>query len=153
MKRLASAHGLGGALAMAAAILCFAAALIEPARAAEDFGPVPELKADTKKIALDMITEAGVNLYFYTMATGVLKNDEDVIEGIIVESKAGRGVIRGKAFVDASADADLATWCGAPFEQLVHGREPPRDALDGAADDTAVFDDTTTHFHGRGHVQ
>ena len=72
----------------------------------------------TKKIALDMITEAGVNLYFYTMATGVLKNDEGVIEGIIVESKSGRGVIRGKAYVDASADADLAAWCDAPFEQL-----------------------------------
>jgi len=72
----------------------------------------------TKKVALDMISDAGVELYFYTMATGLLKNDDNVIEGVIVESKSGRAVIRAKAFVDASADGDLAAWTGSPFEQL-----------------------------------
>jgi hypothetical protein len=72
----------------------------------------------TKKVALDMISDAGVELYLYTMATGIVKNDDNVIEGIIVESKLGRAVISAKAFVDASADGDLAAWTGSPFEQL-----------------------------------
>lgn len=69
----------------------------------------------TKKVALDMVTEAGVDLYFYTWASDVIKED-GAIGGIIVQSKAGRSVILGKTFVDASGDADVAAYAGAPFE-------------------------------------
>jgi hypothetical protein len=69
----------------------------------------------TKKVALDMIEEAGVELYFYTWASGIVGRDGK-IEGIVVQSKGGRAAILGTAFVDASADADLAAWAGAPFE-------------------------------------
>ena len=69
----------------------------------------------TKKVALDMVTEAGVDLYFYTWASGVIKQD-GMIEGLIVQTKGGRGVILGRAFVDASGDADIAAFAGAPFE-------------------------------------
>lgn len=69
----------------------------------------------TRKIANDMVTEAGVELYFYTWASDVIMRG-DVIEGVIVQSKAGRGVITAKTFVDCSADADIAAFAGAPFE-------------------------------------
>lgn len=69
----------------------------------------------TRKVALDMIQEAGVELYFYTWVSDVIKK-EGMVEGIVVQNKGGRGVILGKAFVDASGDADIAAFCGAPFE-------------------------------------
>ena len=69
----------------------------------------------TKKIALEMVTEAGVNLYFYTWASDVVLDGSN-ISGVVVQSKDGRAVIRAKAFVDASADADIAAGAGAPFE-------------------------------------
>jgi hypothetical protein len=69
----------------------------------------------TRKIAADMVTEAGVELYFYTWASDVIMRG-DTIEGVIVQSKAGRGVITATTFVDCSADADIAAFAGAPFE-------------------------------------
>lgn len=69
----------------------------------------------TRKVALDMIREAGVELYFYTWVSDVVKKD-GMVEGIVVQNKGGRGVILGKAFVDASGDADIAAFAGAPFE-------------------------------------
>jgi hypothetical protein len=69
----------------------------------------------TKKVALDMIEEAGVELYFYTWASGIVGRNGK-IEGIVVQSKGGRAVILGTTFVDASADADIAAWAGAPYE-------------------------------------
>ena len=68
----------------------------------------------TKKIALDMITDAGVNLYFYTWAVDVIM-DGQVVRGIVVQSKAGRAIMLARTFVDASADADISAWGGAPF--------------------------------------
>jgi hypothetical protein len=35
---------------------------------------------------------------------------------VIVETKSGRGAIRGRLFVDGSGDGDLAAWSGVPFE-------------------------------------
>ena len=69
----------------------------------------------TKKIAFDMIEDSGVSLYLYTWASDIIMND-GMVEGIVVQSKGGRQVILTKTVVDASADADIAAWAGAPFE-------------------------------------
>lgn len=69
----------------------------------------------TKKVALDMVLEAGVELYLYTWASGVVRH-EGRVEGLIVQTKGGRGVIRATTIVDASGDADVAAMAGAPFE-------------------------------------
>ncbi len=69
----------------------------------------------TKKVALDMIEEAGVELYLHTWVFGVV-NDGQTIAGIVLLNKGGRGVILANAFVDATGDADLAAFAGAPFE-------------------------------------
>ena len=36
---------------------------------------------------------------------------------MIIESKSGRAAVRGRVFVDASGDADVAAWAGVPFEK------------------------------------
>jgi len=69
----------------------------------------------TKKVALDMVTEAGVDLLFYTWVTNIIKSG-DMVDAVIVENKGGRAAILGKVFIDCSGDADLAAWAGAPCE-------------------------------------
>ncbi|MEX0331017.1 MAG: FAD-dependent oxidoreductase [Puniceicoccaceae bacterium] len=68
----------------------------------------------TMKVAIDMIEDSGVELYLYTLASDIVFKD-GIVEGIIVESKQGRGVILCKTVADCSADADIAAWTGAPF--------------------------------------
>jgi len=43
--------------------------------------------------------------------------DEHTIDALIVETKSGRRAVRGRVFVDASGDGDLACWAGAPWEK------------------------------------
>lgn len=69
----------------------------------------------TRKVALDMVTEAGAEFLFHTWTSGVVKHG-DTIRGIIVHNKGGTGVILGTCFVDASGDADIAAFAGAPFD-------------------------------------
>jgi hypothetical protein len=71
----------------------------------------------TKTVALEMVYEAGVDLYLHTWASDCLMENGSV-RGIIVQNKSGRQIVLGKTFVDASADADIAYKAGAPFEQL-----------------------------------
>ena len=67
----------------------------------------------TKKIAFDMVEEAGVKLWLHSWAYDVVM-DGDVLKGVVMQTKGGRGIVLGKTFVDTSADADIAAWCGAP---------------------------------------
>lgn len=67
----------------------------------------------TKKIAFDMVDEAGVELWLHSWAYDVVM-DGDVLKGVVIQTKGGRGVVLGHTFVDTSADADIAAWCGAP---------------------------------------
>lgn len=69
----------------------------------------------TKMIALDMIGDAGVDLYFYSWVSDVVM-EKGFVRGVVVQNKGGRSVILAKAFVDATGDADLAAFAGAPFE-------------------------------------
>jgi len=69
----------------------------------------------TRKVALDMIDEAGVELFLHTWVCGVVMKG-GIIRGVVVQSKGGRGVILSRTLVDASGDADVAAFAGAPFE-------------------------------------
>jgi hypothetical protein len=66
-----------------------------------------------KRVADEMVSEAGVELMLHTVATDVLVEDGQ-IQALIVESKSGRQALRGQVYVDATGDADLAHWAGAP---------------------------------------
>ena len=70
------------------------------------------------KLAADeMVVGAGARLLFHAMAVGVVMADEDTVDAVIIESKSGRAAVRGRVFVDASGDADVAMWAGVPFEK------------------------------------
>jgi hypothetical protein len=67
-----------------------------------------------KKNAFEMIGEAGVKLLLYTHAVDVVMK-QGTIDAVIVESKSGRKAIKGRVFVDASADADISARTGVPL--------------------------------------
>jgi hypothetical protein len=73
------------------------------------------------KIAADeLVVAGGAELLFHTSVVGVSMADAGTIEAVIVESKSGRGAIRGRFFIDGSGDGDLAAWSGAPYEVSEH---------------------------------
>ena len=95
LKRLASAGGMTG----------------DPDR--QDAVTIdPEL---LKFVALQMLTEAGVELLLHTYVCDALVDEESRLWGIVVEGKGGRRVLRAKRFVDATGDADVAVYAGVPF--------------------------------------
>lgn len=75
-----------------------------------------------KKVALDMVEEAGVELLLYTQAVDAMIHGNDLF-GIVIENKGGRQAITARVVIDATGDADLAVRAGAAFHK---GR-----ALDG----------------------
>ena len=72
-----------------------------------------------KYVYLRLAHDAGVRFLLHSWVVAVAMS-EQTIDAVIVESKSGRQAARGKVFVDASGDADLAAWAGAPFEVEEH---------------------------------
>ena len=69
------------------------------------------------KIAADeLMAEAKVKVLFHAFAAGAAMAGPDRIDAVMVETKSGRGAVRGQIFIDGSGDGDLAAWAGAPFE-------------------------------------
>jgi len=69
------------------------------------------------KIAADeLLAEAKVEVLFHAFAAAAAMADADRIDAVLVETKSGRFAVRGRLFVDASGDGDLAAWAGAPYE-------------------------------------
>src|SRR4051794_29626129 len=69
-----------------------------------------------KTVALQMLTEAGVDVTFYAMCVGVVM-DGSTIRGVTIESKSGREVLLGKIVIDCTGDADVAFRAGVPCEK------------------------------------
>jgi flavin-dependent dehydrogenase len=59
--------------------------------------------------------KAGADIWFQTIAGGVIKNGNK-IEGIVVYTPYGQGIIRCKRLIDSTGSADLAIAAGAAFE-------------------------------------
>ncbi|MFX0102345.1 MAG: FAD-dependent oxidoreductase [Candidatus Hodarchaeota archaeon] len=76
-----------------------------------------------KFVTLNLVTESGVDILFHTYFSDVIM-ERNVLKGIIVENKSGRGAIFSKIFVDATGDGDVSARAGAPFwessEQTPH---------------------------------
>ena len=80
-----------------------------------------------KTVALQMLTEAKVDVTFHAMCVGVVM-DGSVIRGIITESKSGREAVLGRIVVDCTGDADVAFRAGVPCEKgsrETGGMQPP----------------------------
>jgi hypothetical protein len=81
------------------------------------------------KIAADeLVLGSGARILFHALAVGVVMSDEvdsppahgsarPMIDAVLIESKSGRAAVRGRLFIDASGDGDLAAWCGVGFEK------------------------------------
>lgn len=68
-----------------------------------------------KRVAFEMLEEARVKLLLHSPVVGVVA-EENKIKGVIVENKSGRQAVLADVVVDASGDADVAAWAGAPYE-------------------------------------
>jgi hypothetical protein len=70
------------------------------------------------KIAADeLVTGAGARILFHAMAVGAVLTADGSIDAVLIESKSGRQAVRGRFFIDASGDGDLANWAGVPWEK------------------------------------
>jgi hypothetical protein len=70
------------------------------------------------KIAADeLVVGSGARILFHTLAVGVVTSDPDRIDAVLIESKSGRAAVRGRMFVDASGDGDVAAWSGVAYEK------------------------------------
>jgi hypothetical protein len=77
------------------------------------------------KIAADeLVTGAGARILFHAMAVGAVLTADGSVDAVLIESKSGRQAVRGRFFIDASGDGDLAYWAGVPWEKA-----PPVDGL------------------------
>ena len=65
-----------------------------------------------KRASDDMVREAGIDLRLHSTFAGAIQLDGRV-EGVIVESKAGREAVMGSVVVDATGDLDVAASAGA----------------------------------------
>lgn len=81
---------------------------------------------DVKMVAFEMLKECGVDILLYTFCAGVVK-EGDNLQGIIIESKAGREVILAQTIIDCTGDADVALKAGVPCGQGDEkgGMQPP----------------------------
>jgi ribulose 1,5-bisphosphate synthetase/thiazole synthase len=70
-----------------------------------------------KTAADSFVVDSGTEILFHAWAVGVQMRDDSTIDAVIVESKSGRGAIRAQLVIDASGDADVAAWSGAPYEK------------------------------------
>lgn len=70
-----------------------------------------------KTVYDDLVLKAGVKVLFNTSLTAVEPPVAGVVREIIVSNKSGLTAFKAKVYVDATGDADLAAWAGAPFRK------------------------------------
>jgi FAD dependent oxidoreductase len=75
------------------------------------------INADMFKVVADkLIEESGVTPLLHAVAIDAIM-DGETIKGIIIHSKSGRSAILAKRLVDASGDADVIHYAGAPYHK------------------------------------
>lgn len=70
-----------------------------------------------KIAADDLVLSSGAEILFHALGAGVVMERDSTVDALLVETKSGRLAVRGRVFVDCSGDADLAVWCGVPYEK------------------------------------
>ncbi len=65
--------------------------------------------------SVKILEEAGTKILLHSLACSVIK-ENNLVRGIIVESKSGREAILAKVVIDATADGDIAHFAGVPYE-------------------------------------
>lgn len=78
-----------------------------------------DLAYDVEKMKLlleIMCGEAKVDIMLHTRVVSVAKHSNNRLSHVITESKSGRQAWKGKVFIDASGDGDLAALSGCSFD-------------------------------------
>ncbi len=65
---------------------------------------------------MNWLAEEGVNLLFHSYITDVIL-EGNIIKGVIIQTKGGRQAILTHLVIDATGDADIAAYAGAPFRE------------------------------------
>lgn len=94
------------------------------ARKATGSGPftheVPQIPNDPevmKLVLIELLDESGVQVLFHTFVAST-RVEDGCLTHLVLQSKGGRVGVGGRAFVDATGDADLAWMSGAEVEPL-----------------------------------
>lgn len=77
-----------------------------------------------KLMAYKMLKEAGVDMYMNSYITGV-ETDGKKVTHVIFDNKNGAEALKGKEFIDATGDADLAALAGVPMQEKSPALQPP----------------------------
>ena len=100
------------------------------AKAMNATSPEPQSKSEAinadmfKYVADTLVQEAGVRPLLHGVAIDAIM-DGATIKGVIVHSKSGRGAILAQRVVDASGDADVIHYAGAPYHKTPRERMLP----------------------------
>ncbi|HVP04527.1 MAG TPA: FAD-dependent oxidoreductase [Dehalococcoidia bacterium] len=98
------------------------------ARAMGATSPEPQSRSEAinsdmfKYVADVLVQEAGVTPLLHSVAIDAI-TEGDAIKGVILHNKSGRQAVLAKRVIDASGDADLACFSGAPL------RKTPREDM------------------------
>lgn len=77
--------------------------------------PRPTLDSEgVKAVALQLVAEAGAEVLFLTLSESA-QMEGDAVRGVVIANKGGRGLVRAKVVIDATADGDIAASAGAAF--------------------------------------
>ena len=86
-----------------------------PERAAIS-GSIPFNPETMKSLLEDLCEDAGVRIRLHTMVTDVVKHADGTVAAVVTSSKSGPEGWRGKIFIDATGDGDLAAAAGCRFD-------------------------------------
>jgi len=73
---------------------------------------------DPQMLALvleEFLDNERIKKFYHTFICDVIRN-ENAIEGIVVHNKSGRGIIKGKVYIDATGDGDVSFLAKAAFQ-------------------------------------
>lgn len=79
-----------------------------------DLNWVPIDPEHLKRVYDDKVTEAGAEIRFMSSLCAVEMAADNTVDALIVSSKLGLTALKAKVYIDASGDADLCHWAGAP---------------------------------------
>lgn len=90
--------------------------LFDLGMAIHEINPVVDPEA-AKYVLEVMIKESGVKMFYHCWASNVIVNN-NTIEAVILDSKAGRVAIQAKVVIDTTGDGDIFNLAGEKFDTL-----------------------------------
>jgi len=78
----------------------------------------PVIDPEAAKYVLDlMLKEAGVNVYYHSWASNVIKSDAQIY-AVILETKSGRIAVKPKIVIDCTGDGDIMHLAGEEYATM-----------------------------------